>query len=1096
MHMSIKNNKVNCKSFLLIFSLLTIFSLDVKCQGYCAPTYFFNTPCTDVQISGFGLYTYSGPSNGCDTTHGYDTTGLSIGPICSIHPGKAYSFAIVGSKKSACPAGGIWIDFNHNDTFEDATELLDSTNNAGSQWKGSITIPSTISTGIYRLRIRLVANKPPYIGRTLSYLYKNGACKYRDEGEAEDYLIKIVAGPAIDLSVINLWPNSSCSLDSNEVVTIRIKNLGYDTLKKYDTVLLSFKLNSLLPVTDTIILSKNISPGDSLIYKFKSGVNLLKKGDYFFKAWVKSKLDSNSANDTLFAMRTNKTVIKTLYYTQTFENINTLPKDWTNDPNDAGFDWIFATANIDYAINDHTLPNSSSGHYMLIKNSNGSLLPDNKYDSINLITPCFDISNLSNPFIEFWMINYRLNNNSIHKDEYSQLYLDIYENGKWHYNIDTPLFNVGPNWSKVLVNLKGYSGIVSLKFRANTNTMSTKETSILLDDFKLFDWKNTDVGVTSIINPLSNSYGDSNQHTSIIIKNFGSISQKNIPFQVYISAKNQGLITILKDTLYKILAPGQSDTVLVNPTFNCFKGDEYFLQGYTTLAGDSIQSNDTSFLISNIHTGIEQPQISSSKLCAPGKIKFFVTNNPGYNTYWYDQANSVLPIYIGDTMVTAELTRSKIYFAAYTDVTSYSHLGPSNDSITHPPKIDTSYNTSNKGWGEAINAPDTFYLDSLTIYPEHSGEIILHYAGNVNMLPDEIKPIKINVIQKGKPYSKVRIGVGWKIPKGNGFQIFPTGTIGGLTYNNDSAAWPYTSGAVSIYFNAPSYSGPTKTYYWYWYLYDWTVRGYGGYSKHTSAWAVIDSPGLTSFSPSLSCFNTQVHFNDSSKYSSIYRPKYYWNFGDGFTDSSIIPTHKYLKPGKYITTLRLIFFSGCSDSSTRIINVNKGIDTDWTLRVDTLKKLYYLGKDTNSLYKWYFGDGDSSLSDSGTHSYILKNKYNLEMIVSGKNKCIFKKDSVINFLPSGIIKTINKCSLISILPNPFSNQFRISYQLENSGYVDISLLDNKGIRIYNLPPHYQTSGLHEELFALPPNLQIKQGMYYLQIMTNKIFEVKKVIKID
>ncbi|WP_158281192.1 GEVED domain-containing protein [Dyadobacter jejuensis] len=94
----------------------------------------------------------------------------------------------------------IWIDYNHNGTFEDPGErVFQSTGvNSGSYTQnGSFTIPLIALTGITRMRVVTIEGLDP----------ANSACENYINGETEDYIINIAAatpcnGPPIQTATI------------------------------------------------------------------------------------------------------------------------------------------------------------------------------------------------------------------------------------------------------------------------------------------------------------------------------------------------------------------------------------------------------------------------------------------------------------------------------------------------------------------------------------------------------------------------------------------------------------------------------------------------------------------------------------------------------------------------------------------------------------------------------------------------------------------------------------------------------------------------------------------------------------------------------
>jgi len=129
--------------------------------------------------------------------------------------------------------------------------------------------------------------------------------------------------------------------------------------------------------------------------------------------------------------------------------------------------------------------------------------------------------------------------------------------------------------------------------------------------------------------------------------------------------------------------------------------------------------------------------------------------------------------------------------------------------------------------------------------------------------------------------------------------------------------------------------------------------------------------GVISVNDSVTCdksFNFQ--FNSSMQNASTWQ----WNFGDGFTSSSVSPSHIYADTGKYNVTLVLTSNNGC----TNTISLASPIHIKWnptpttTIGDDTVcipaNILFHTNQYANALYSWNFGNG---IVKSGASIYYL-----------------------------------------------------------------------------------------------------------------------------
>lgn len=112
-----------------------------------------------------------------------------------------------------------------------------------------------------------------------------------------------------------------------------------------------------------------------------------------------------------------------------------------------------------------------------------------------------------------------------------------------------------------------------------------------------------------------------------------------------------------------------------------------------------------------------------------------------------------------------------------------------------------------------------------------------------------------------------------------------------------------------------------------------------------------------------------------------------WNFGDGTTSKDVNPTHIYKKPG--IFNMYLAVNNGCSyDTMRTAIKVYKTPTVDFIKSHDSLclKNAFSFTSITNPLdqltYKWFFGDGDTSVSINTTHTYVQAGIYDVKLKVT------------------------------------------------------------------------------------------------------------------
>lgn len=161
---------------------------------------------------------------------------------------------------------------------------------------------------------------------------------------------------------------------------------------------------------------------------------------------------------------------------------------------------------------------------------------------------------------------------------------------------------------------------------------------------------------------------------------------------------------------------------------------------------------------------------------------------------------------------------------------------------------------------------------------------------------------------------------------------------------------------------------------------------------------------IPNFSSSTPCLNVATTFTDATTNSPT---QWTWNFGDGSVfDNSQNPTHTYALDGTYLVTLVTENGFGCRDSISINTIVNPLPVAQFVF--DTVcnnTATTFTDQSTAAVsWSWDFGDGNTSVVNSPTHTYILDGTYTVTLIVTN----VF-----------GCTDTINHNIVVN--PNPISN---------------------------------------------------------------------------
>lgn len=141
------------------------------------------------------------------------------------------------------------------------------------------------------------------------------------------------------------------------------------------------------------------------------------------------------------------------------------------------------------------------------------------------------------------------------------------------------------------------------------------------------------------------------------------------------------------------------------------------------------------------------------------------------------------------------------------------------------------------------------------------------------------------------------------------------------------------------------------------------------------------------------CIPYNVAFKDSSCYDTTLA-SILWRFGDGQFRQRQNATISYHIPDSVFTvSLEITDAAGCKDTLVKekeIITPNKVVDfyaLDSTLCIGDTAFFINTSIGTSQRYKWYFGDGDTSISINPSHVYQTDGMYEVRLIMTDGDAC-------------------------------------------------------------------------------------------------------------
>lgn len=141
---------------------------------------------------------------------------------------------------------------------------------------------------------------------------------------------------------------------------------------------------------------------------------------------------------------------------------------------------------------------------------------------------------------------------------------------------------------------------------------------------------------------------------------------------------------------------------------------------------------------------------------------------------------------------------------------------------------------------------------------------------------------------------------------------------------------------------------------------------------------------------------------------------YTWSFGDGSSSTATAPSHTYTATGSYVVKLIVTDGNGCKDSSMTYVTVGyiAAAFTGPSTACVNSPVVFNNTSSTHTSSSWTFGDGGTSTSDTGIHSYSTAGTYTVTLVIT-EGSCSDTVKHIITILPgaaaSFVISPANAC---------------------------------------------------------------------------------------
>ncbi|MFI5222168.1 MAG: PKD domain-containing protein, partial [Bacteroidia bacterium] len=225
--------------------------------------------------------------------------------------------------------------------------------------------------------------------------------------------------------------------------------------------------------------------------------------------------------------------------------------------------------------------------------------------------------------------------------------------------------------------------------------------------------------------------------------------------------------------------------------------------------------------------------------------------------------------------------------------------------------------------------------------------------------------------------------------------------------------------------------------------------------------------------PQRQCFigNKISFINHSSEPDGAKTKLWFWNFGDGTTDTSENPNKSFNAPGTHAVGLRVVNSNNCTNSTIRSVSLDKNPDKPQMLAVtSTQLQSSYSPSET---YQWFLNNDSIPNAYSQT---IFVHKNGIYRVAIG-NGCTNISDPL-------NITLFNNVQII-VIPNPNNGNFTLDF---------IALPGEKQIEIYDMQGMFINQfTTYENIFEI--NSFLSSGMYVLKVIAESgTFSVKVVVE--
>ena len=203
-----------------------------------------------------------------------------------------------------------------------------------------------------------------------------------------------------------------------------------------------------------------------------------------------------------------------------------------------------------------------------------------------------------------------------------------------------------------------------------------------------------------------------------------------------------------------------------------------------------------------------------------------------------------------------------------------------------------------------------------------------------------------------------------------------------------------------------------------------------------------------------------------------------------WSTSEATPTILAQNPGLYTVTATTV--CGSAMSSIEIVNIPDAV-ADFTTSSSYVTGVFTsTSTGTIDTYSWDFGDGSTSTEENPLHVFTSPGYHFVTLTVTGPCGTSTYTDSILLELVDIDENQLNNS--LTIYPNPNGGQFTMTVSLEGASNVSATLVDARGMVIWNTEMKNINGNASEEV-----DVDVAPGIYFMKVSVDDITTLRKVL---